>query len=47
MSLFILFKDENGEGLTDTEIKEETLTFMTAGHDTNASGVLLCVNKWD
>jgi len=38
--MLISLKDENGEMLTDTEIKDEALNFMLAGHDTNASGLL-------
>ncbi|XP_065886542.1 cytochrome P450 4X1-like isoform X1 [Dysidea avara] len=46
MDILLSAKDENGVGLTDSEIREEVDTFMFAGHDTTATGlgwVLYCL----
>ncbi|XP_065885802.1 cytochrome P450 4F6-like isoform X2 [Dysidea avara] len=39
LDILLSTRDEHGEGLTDTEIREEAVNFMVAGHDTNASAI--------
>ncbi|KAL2078541.1 hypothetical protein ACEWY4_026226 [Coilia grayii] len=39
IDLLLLSRDEDGNGLTDEEIKAQANTFMFAGHDTTASAI--------
>ncbi|XP_046710651.1 cytochrome P450 4F3 [Silurus meridionalis] len=39
IEVLLLSKDENGEGLSNEEIKAQADTFMFAGHDTTASAI--------
>ncbi len=38
-SLLLLARDEDGEGLTDREIRDELVTLLLAGHETTATGL--------
>ena len=44
MKFFCDHQDENGEGLTDLEIREEVDGFLEAGYDTTAAGITLAMN---
>ncbi|MEM7761325.1 MAG: cytochrome P450, partial [Cyanobacteria bacterium P01_A01_bin.40] len=39
LSLLLLAKDENGEGMTDEELHDELITLLFAGHETTASAL--------
>jgi cytochrome P450 len=39
LSLLVTARGENGEGFTDTEIRDQVMTLMFAGHDTSTSTV--------
>ncbi|XP_070562684.1 cytochrome P450 4F12-like [Ptychodera flava] len=43
LDILLSVKDEDGQGLTDQEIKDEVDTFMFEGHDTTASGIAWCL----
>ncbi|XP_065911380.1 cytochrome P450 4F6-like isoform X2 [Dysidea avara] len=48
LDVLLSVKDENGKGLTDTEIREEVDTFMFAGHGTTASAlgwIMYCLGQ--
>jgi cytochrome P450 family 110 len=39
LSLLIAARDENGEGMTDEELRDELMTLLTAGHETTATAL--------
>ena len=39
LSLLLRARDENGEGMTDEELRDELFTMLAAGHETTATGL--------
>ena len=39
LSLLLLARDEDGNGLTDAEVRDELVTLLVAGHETTAAGL--------
>jgi len=39
LSLLLLARDEDGEGLSDAEMRDELVTMLTAGHETTATAL--------
>ncbi len=39
LSMMILARDEDGEGLTDEQLRDELLTLIAAGHETTATAI--------
>jgi cytochrome P450 len=45
LSLLVAVRDEAGEGFTDKEIRDQTMTLMFAGHDTSTSTLTFMVHE--
>jgi enediyne biosynthesis protein E7 len=39
LSMLLAVRDEDGQGLSDTELRNETITFLLAGHETTANAL--------
>lgn len=45
MSLLLLARDEDGEAMTDAELRDELVTLLLAGHETTATAVSWAVER--
>jgi cytochrome P450 len=45
LSLLLLARDENGEPMTDVELRDELVTLLLAGHETTATSVAWAIER--
>ncbi len=45
LSLLLLARDEDGRGMTDSELRDELVTLLLAGHETTATAVAWAVER--
>ncbi len=45
LSLLLLARDEQGEAMTDGELRDELVTLLLAGHETTATSVAWAVER--
>ena len=45
MSMLLLVRDEDGNGLTDVEVRDELVTLLLAGHETTATTVAWAIER--
>jgi cytochrome P450 family 135 len=45
LSMLLLARDEEGEGMTDRELRDELLTLLLAGHETTATSLAWAVER--
>ena len=45
MSMLLLARDEDGEGLSDVEVRDELVTLLLAGHETTATTVAWAIER--
>src|SRR3954468_9782975 len=44
LSLLLQARDEDGEGMTDAELRDELFTMLAAGHETTATGLAFAID---
>ncbi len=45
LSLLLLARDDDGEGMTDSELRDELVTLLLAGHETTATAVSWAIER--
>ncbi len=43
--MLLLARDENGEPMTDCELRDELMTMLVAGHETTATGLAWALER--